>query len=282
MYNKSAQNWSKFWNRIDQQANTHTTPPELTVADGADDAPSFSKDVRTTLYKWLLRKRATVPGKTTLSRKLQSLYGPALKAVSPASMFFLEPRAKVFAYARKVLLKIRYRCVFIQSRITPNNPRCTLCGHFDGHTHLVANCSHPVIHGLICSKHNDGAQMALKAFRNKSTFGSSALIANVGNGEVAPHEKTLPAWLRLTDYNLCPDVLIIKGWTQEDLAAGRHPTPQSPNVSLVFIEYKTCNDYEMDRTVQEKVWDYYTPTPDARPGLTAAICLTYCAPKAGR
>ena len=173
----------------------------------------------------------------------------------------------MYAYARKLMLKIRYRCIFTQFHRymshTAATPNCTYCGRHDSATHLLGSCTHPVIHGLICSKHNNGAQLVLKAFRNRSPFGASALLANVGNGAAAPHRRTLPDWLGLNNYNLCPDILIIKGWTQEKLDRGCFPTVHSRGVTLIFIEYKTCDDYAFDETIQNSIWNYYTPTPES-------------------
>jgi hypothetical protein len=34
-------------------------------------------------------------------------------------------------------------------------------------------------------------------------------------------------------------------------------------VTLIFIEYKTCDDFTFDTIRQNSVWDIYTPTPES-------------------
>ena len=63
---------------------------------------------------------------------------------------------------------------------------------------------------MICNKHNDGGQLVLAAFRNKSPIGNHAVIANLGNGVAAAHEHTLANWLGLDNNRQAPDILIIK------------------------------------------------------------------------
>jgi hypothetical protein len=113
---------------------------------------------------------------------------------------------------------------------------------------------------MICSKHNDGGQLVVQAFKNAS---HDTIIANLGNGAVAEHEHTLPAWLGLKDNRQAPDILIIKNWPADKFATGRL-LPTSPRdkkrVTLLFAEYKTCSDYNFDQT-QEGIWEKYTPHP---------------------
>ena len=89
------------------------------------------------------------------------------------------------------------------------------------------------------------------------------MIANLGNGDTTAHEHTLPAWLGLASRK-SPDILIIKGWTQQQLDAGKFPTsPASKKkVTLLFIEYKRCSDFKFDEIARQQVWEYYnTPQP---------------------
>ena len=110
--------------------------------------------------------------------------------------------------------------------------------------------------------HNEGGQKVPTAFRNQGQQGNSAVIANLGNGDAAAHEHTLPAWLGLASRK-SPDILIIKGWTQQQLDAGKFPTsPASKKkVTLLFIEYKRCSDFKFDEIARQQVWEYYTPQP---------------------
>ena len=105
--------------------------------------------------------------------------------------------------------------------------------------------------------------MVLDFWRDRSPFGNSALIANLGSSPTVAHERTSPTWLNLPDwYKLCPDILIVKGWPQERLAAGLFPTPSSPGVELIFLEHKTANDFYLEEKCQE-LWDKYTPTAES-------------------
>ena len=110
--------------------------------------------------------------------------------------------------------------------------------------------------------HNEGGQKVLTAFRNQGQQGNSAVIANLGNGDAAAHEHTLPAWLGLASRK-SPDILIIKGWTQQQLDAGTFPTSPADKkkVTLLFIEYKRCSDFKFDEIARQQVWEYYTPQP---------------------
>ena len=254
--------------------DTERTPPPDPQAPHAGDPdtpttppPRFSQDIRSTVYRWLLRHRAQQPAATDMGRKLQRLFGPTLSAVCvPASMHFLDTAARVHPYARKTTLKIRYRCVYIQQRITPADPKCRLCGLFDGHAHLLGACKHPIVHGMICTKHNEGGQLVLKTFRQRSKFGGScAVLANVGTTETVSSEPTCPDWLHLPNYRKCPDLLIIKGWTQEALDEGLFPSP-TDDVQLIFIEHKTCSDYSFAEC-QQQIWDKYTPTQHTPPPI---------------
>jgi hypothetical protein len=116
------------------------------------------------------------------------------------------------------------------------------------------------VNAEVTLKHNQGGQAVLNFWRDKSPFGNSALLANLGTSTTVAHERTSPSWLRLPDwYKLCPDVLIVKGWPQEKLSVGEFPTPSSPGVELIFLEYKTANDFYFEEKCQD-LWDKYTPT----------------------
>ena len=118
------------------------------------------------------------------------------------------------------------------------------------------------INAEISLKHNQGGQAVLNFWRDKSPFGNSAMLANLGSSTTAAHERTSPSWLGLPDwYKLCPDILIVKGWEQDRLSAGEFPTPSSP-VELIFLEYKTANDFYFEEKCQD-LWDKYTPTEDS-------------------
>lgn len=162
----------------------------------------------------------------------------------------------VTSYARTLCLKLRFRAVYRAPGSTCPLPGC---GCWDHATHWLGRCLNPVIHGMICSKHNDGGQLVVQAFKNAS---NDAIIANLGNGAAAGHEHTLPAWLGLEDNRQAPDILIIKNWPADKLAAGRLPTSprDKKRVTLLFAEYKTCSDYNFDQT-QEGIWEKYTPHP---------------------
>ena len=224
----------------------------------------FTSGVRKRCHTWLQLQFARLPPKTNLASNLQRLFGdpnPRTAVALGPSMHVLDPKAKgLSSYARKTILQTRYRCIYY----TRGQAGCPLCHLPDHSTHLFGQCKHPVINGLIIRKHNDGAQLVLKAFRNRCPEGNAAIIANVGRGDAAPHRPTVPAWLGLDPAMsaLCPDILIVKGWPQDKLDAGQHPNPGTSGVSLLFFEYKTCNDYDFDSTNQ-RIWDKYTPTPDS-------------------
>lgn len=52
---------------------------------------------------------------------------------------------------------------------------------------------------------------------------------------------------------------------EKKLSVGEFPTPSSPGVELIFLEYKTANDFYFEEKCQD-LWDKYTPTDlSARP-----------------
>jgi len=228
----------------------HAPPPDKCL----------SADVFSEAYRFLTWRLAFCKPRTTAARRLQALFRPDLRRVAfKASQYFLTPAAKVSSYARTLCLKLRYNAIY-----KPPNSTCPLpgCGCWDHATHLLGACRNAIIHGMICNKHNDGGQLVLTAFRNKSPIGNHAVIANLGNGAAAAHEHTLPNWLGLDNNRQAPDILIIKNWPQDKLDAGVMPRPSSRHagkrVTLLFIEYKTCSDFKF-ADIEQEIWEKYTP-----------------------
>ena len=240
-------------------------------APAAPPAPPAERDlfagVFAAAHRYLTQRRACAPLRTATAEKLRALFGPDLKRIAlKASQYFMTPKARVShpggvprvlgvtSYARTLCLKLRYRAVYRAPDSTCPLPGC---GCWDHAAHWLGNCLNPIIHGMICSKHNDGGQLVIQACKNAS---GDAIIANVGNGAVAQHEHTLPAWLGLEDNRQAPDILIVKNWRSDLLATGRFPTGarDKKRVTLLFAEYKTCSDYKFAET-QEGIWEKYTP-----------------------
>ena len=224
-----------------------------------------SENLLPRLVLFLTRQRALERAHTKTARRLQQLFGPDLNRVAlKPSMYFSTAAARVSAPARALCLKLRYNATNCGWKQYKNGKaptqNCFLCGLFDHETHLLGACKCDRINRMNIQKHNDGGQMMLKAFRNKSTIGNSAVLANLGNGETAPHERTLPTWLGLCS-RMAPDILILKGWTQEQLEAGEYPTSPAhkQKVTLLFMEYKTCSDFQFAETAAN-IWSKYTNT----------------------
>ena len=219
---------------------------------GESEPQTFYDDIRSRVLRGLVRRRALRPAVKETALRLQRLFGPGLNRVAlKPSSYFLSSAAKVTTYARTLCLKLRYNATFAGWKRhkchQAASPNCELCGAFDHDFHTVADCTHPVINRMNIITHNEGGQKVLTAFRNQGKQGNSAVIANLGNGDAAAHEHTLPAWLGLTSRK-SPDILIIKGWTQQQLDAGKFPTSAASKkkVTLLFIEYKRCSDFKFD------------------------------------
>jgi RNase H len=239
-----------------------TDPP---VAQDAPLPPATASDLSDNVFsllsKLLVRRRAQQPAATRTAQRLQHLFGPTLTRVAlKPSMYFSTPAARVTEYARCLCLKLRYNAVYCGWKQNKSkrvaSPNCALCHRFDHDTHPVGDCAHPQIARMNIQTHNAGGQLVLAAFRKIS---NCAVLANLGDGEAAPHDRTLPSWLGLPS-RLAPDILIIQGWTQQKLDAGEFPTSESDKqkVTLLFIEYKTCSDFALDHTA-ERIWRKYTP-----------------------
>jgi hypothetical protein len=116
---------------------------------------------------------------------------------------------------------------------------------------------------MITEKHNIGAQTVLRSFRENCDFGGDTCLSNVGNSDISTHNRTLPPFLRLSEYwaNKYPDFVIVKGWPQHRTDAGSFPAPEQRGSSITIIpmEYKTCDDFKFAQTLQENVYDKYSP-----------------------
>jgi hypothetical protein len=118
---------------------------------------------------------------------------------------------------------------------------------------------------MITEKHNIGAQTVLRAFREQCDFGADTCFSNVGNSDVSTHGRTLPPFLRLSEYwaNKFPDFVIVKNWPQTRTDAGSFPSPRprrgERRPTIIPIEYKTCDDFRFAETLQENVYDKYSP-----------------------
>ena len=165
--------------------------------------------------------------------------------------------------ARRRQAMLRYRCNTSCNFIRHvNDGKCSLagCSGFDSHLHVVSACKNPKISAMIIDKHNGGAQLVLRAFREMCSFGGSTCYSNVGNSDISAHGRTLQPFLQLGSYwlNKFPDIVIIKGWLQAHADADTFPTP-SARFTVIPIEYKTCDDFKFAETLQQNVYDKYSP-----------------------
>jgi hypothetical protein len=244
-----------------EDADAPSAAPPGPVAPPPQPAQSLADDILSRLSKLLVRRRALQPAETRTAQRMQHLFGPGLDRVAlKPSMSFTTAAAKVTEKARTLCLKLRYNAIYCgwkqhKSNQAPN-PNCKLCGRFDHDMHPVGDCAHPQINRMNIQTHNEGGQKVLSALKKVS---NCAVIANLGNGEAASHEPTLPSWLGLQSRQ-APDILIIKGWTQQQLDAGNFPTSagDKKRITLLFIEYKTCSDFKFDET-SDRIWRKYTP-----------------------
>ena len=82
---------------------------------------------------------------------------------------------------------------------------------------------------MIIDNHNGGAQLVLRAFREKCSFGGSTCYSNIGNSDVSAHGRTLQPFLQLGSYwqNKFLDIVIIKDWLQAQADADTFPPPSA-------------------------------------------------------
>ena len=119
---------------------------------------------------------------------------------------------------------------------------------------------------MIIEKHNVGAQLVLRAFREKCDFGGSTCFSNVGNSDVSRHAPTLPSCMHLPAYwaNKCPDIVLLKGWPQSKADCGKFPAARKRGaITVIPIEYKTCDDFRISETIQQNVYDKYSPNDES-------------------
>ena len=214
-------------------------------------------------HQWLVNHYPCNPARTNIAGNLQRLFTAGVDINS--TMALLDSRLNVPFRALTLMLKIRFRCLYNESWSADGTHCCRLCPRRDSPTHLLGNCAHPQINSEIFLKHNGGAQIILTAWRNSSPFGGDTLYANVGKSPTLSHQSTCPTWLGLPcSYTLNPDILIIRGWPQDLADSGRFPRTRSEKsrVTLYYLEYKTCDDFECE-TITQAVHKKYTPTEDS-------------------
>ena len=103
----------------DSDEELSVPPPPGASHTTAAPRRDFVSDVRALLLllPWLRRRRSQQQPLTALARNLQRTFGPTLDRIALGpSMSFLTARKGISWAARKLMLKIRYRCLFTQQR----------------------------------------------------------------------------------------------------------------------------------------------------------------------
>ena len=80
-----------------------------------------------------------------------------------------------------------------QARAT--DAACPLCGEHDGITHMLGNCSHPMMKAMYIDRHNAATRKILRLMLEGSR-GSCYMLADVGStdklGNIGPLDSRLP------------------------------------------------------------------------------------------
>jgi hypothetical protein len=64
--------------------------------------------------------------------------------------------------------------------------------------------------------------------------------------------------------NKCPDIVLLKGWPQSKADCGKFPTARKRGaITVIPIEYKTCDDFRISETIQQNVYDKYSPNDES-------------------
>ena len=83
-----------------------------------------------------------------------------------------------------------------QARAT--DAACPLCGEHDGITHMLGNCSHPLMKAMYIERHNAATRKFLRLILEGSR-GSCYMLADVRStdtlGNIGPLDSCLPEWL---------------------------------------------------------------------------------------
>ena len=83
----------------------------------------------------------------------------------------------------------------------PTSPRCPLCQGSDNIAHLLGECAHPIMKGLIDERHNTAGRMILRQLKNGAR-GASDFVADLGS----QHKLTIwDCTQTRVPYDLLPD-----------------------------------------------------------------------------
>ena len=146
--------------------------------------------------------------------------------------------------------------------------KCEICcspgggGMRDGVKHVLLQCQHPTVHGLVTKRHDKAVWEVAKAIARGRKGGDHTLVnAGTGEGGRAP-ERTVPRWMlkhgievEESDDGVVhdkPDIVLIEG-----KKAGERVRNEVRKRSVVhIIEVGYCWDYLWGRKREEKLKAY--------------------------
>jgi ribonuclease HI/exonuclease III len=133
---------------------------------------------------------------------------------------------------------------------------CPLCGCLDSSGHILGGCQHRDMKSQYIKRHDEAVKLICKAIMNGSN-GGCFITMDAGKQEDLPTDlagrkipKRLPEWL-LPDCEdrerLRPDILLVEGLTQADVAQGKYPTTpearaRSSLTKIHLLEIGYCSD----------------------------------------
>ena len=152
---------------------------------------------------------------------------------------------------------------------------CPLCGEHDGITHVLGNCSHPLMKAMYIERHNAATRKILRLILEGSR-GSCYMLADVGStdrlGNVGPLDSRLPEWLVPTNIlqqrgldrdKLRPDILMTSStpatpWGLSSSIPSRTSTPgagthpMGKRIWIVEVGYCAATGYHDKMTEKQQ------------------------------
>ena len=165
----------------------------------------------------------------------------------------------------------RQKMSYMPGQARATDAACLLCGEHDGITHMLGNCSHPMMKAMYIERHNAATRKVLRLIL-KGSRGSCYMLADVGStdklGNIGPLDSRLPEWLVPTNIlqqrgldrdKLRPDILMTSGtpattWgfssssPSRTSAPGAGTHPMGKHIWIVEVGYCAATRYHNKMT----------------------------------
>ena len=137
---------------------------------------------------------------------------------------------------------------------------CPLCGCEDGGTHMLSECSHPLIKGLVIERHNDVVRLIGKEVRATERFQDAVLLMDCSESdrqECDAQYSRVPDWLLHNTpaeqrQRMRPDILVVEGLSVDDVRGGTVPPRAKQECRIHIIEVGYGADTRLGQKRKEK------------------------------